>query len=195
MKYIKYILILLCLIMHPAFADDGIYRIDLIVFSHVNQQVLDSESWPNILKTPVIKNVSEITPTQKLGLIKEANKLSAQPDYKILLHTSWLQNINDTKWIHIYGGQPYDAKGQPIQPDDNRMPTYWELNGKIKITKATFFDIYTDLHLTIPTSDGKNIVPLRTFSLQQHRRTKLNQLNYLDHPLFGTLIKISKNKL
>lgn len=191
MKYIKYISLFLCLIIPPTFADNGLYRIDLIVFSHVNQQTLASESWPNTLKTPVIKNVSKINPAKKLGLTKEANKLSAQSDYKILLHTSWMQNINNSKWIHVYGGQPYDAKGQPIQPDDNRMPTYWELNGKIKLAKNTFFDIYTNLYLTIPTSNGKNIIPLRTFSLRQHRRTKLNQLNYLDHPLFGVLIKIS----
>lgn len=193
MKHIKYILTLICLISFSAFANNRLCHIDLIVFSHVNQQALDSESWPNILKTPVIKNLSEIVPTSKLELTSEANKLSAQSDYKILLHTSWLQNINDQKWIHIYGGQTYDAKGQPIRPDDNRIPTYWELNGKMKINKvATFFDIYTDLYLTIPTSDDKNIVPLRTFILQQHQRTKLNQLTYLDHPLFGVLIKISK---
>lgn len=74
---------------------------------------------------------------------------------------------------------------------------------KLKSAKINFFDIYTKLYLTIPQTQIKNIqlqqiirnqklVPLRTFIMQQHRRTRLNQLNYLDHPLFGVLIKITK---
>jgi hypothetical protein len=188
-----------CLLFLPifsVFADDNSYQIDLIVFTHINNQAMNSENWPNTLKQPYLKNAVNPEFDPVLGLQKEADKLKQQDDYKIILHTSWQQNVTslrDAKWIRIYGGQPYDAQGQPIQPDDNRLPTYWELNGKIKISKSNFFDIYTDLYLTIPTGSQNNIIPLRTFIMQQHRRTKLNQLNYLDHPLFGVLIKISKS--
>jgi len=192
-------LFLFCILFFPiisVFANDNSYQIDLIVFTQINDAAMNSENWPNTLKQPYLKNAIAPEFDQNLGLQKEADKLKQQENYKIILHTSWQQNITSlrqAKWIHIYGGQPYDAQGQVIQPDDNRLPTYWKLNGKIKISKSNFFDIYTNLYLTIPTASRDNIISLRTFILQQHRRTKLNQLNYLDHPLFGVLIKISKN--
>jgi len=187
-----------CLLFLPLFsvkASDNLYQIDLIVFTQ-NDATMNSENWPNTLKQPYLKNTINPDFNPILGLQKEANKLKQQDNYKIILHTSWKQNMTSkryAKWIRIYGGQPYDAKGQMIQPDDNRIPTYWKLNGKIKISKSSFFDIYTDLYLTLPTPSSDNLIPLQTFIMQQHRRTKLNQLNYLDHPLFGVLIKISKS--
>lgn len=190
---------LLCFILlfltATTFAADNLYQIDLIIFTHITDTALSSENWPNILKQPYLQRATEPPFSQTLGLQSEATSLQQQPDYKIILHTSWQQKITSSrhaKWLHIYGGQPYDVQGKPIQPDDNRLPTYWELNGKLKISKDNFFDIYANLYLTIPTENTENLVPLRTFILQEHRRTKLNQLNYLDHPLFGALIKISK---
>lgn len=189
----------LCILFLPIFTvcgADNLYQIDLIIFTQINDQAMHSENWSNTLLQPSLKNsiYPEFNPA--LGLQKEAKKIKQQPNYKIILHTSWQQNITAKRyaeWIHIYGGQPYNSQGQPIQPNDNRLPTYWELNGKIKISKSNFFDVYTDLYLTLPTENQNNIIPLHTFTMQQHRRTKLNQLNYLDHPLFGVLIKISKN--
>lgn len=190
---------LLCILFLPiiaAKASSNLYQINLIVFTQINDSTMNSENWPNTLKQPYLKNAIAPEFNQNLGLQTEADKLKQHDDYKIILHTSWKQNITSkryAKWIHIYGGQTYDTKGQVIQPDDNRIPSYWELNGKIKISKSNFFDVYTDLYLTLPTSNSDNLIPLQTFIMQQHRRTKLNQLNYLDHPLFGVLIKITKS--
>ena len=227
MKCFKYILIFLCFIFcSSVIAANKLYKTNLIVFSHVTDWTLRSELWPNILKRPYLKNAYVLI-AKTPDLQKEAALLNKQRGYKVILHTSWVQNIgslHNAKWIHIYAGQAYNAKGEPIkpgdiqkpikpikktktqnaknqndkkqviQPDESRIPVYWELNGKIKLSKVKFFDIYTNLYLTIPTSKPNNNIPLRTFILQQHRRAKIDQLNYIDHPLFGVLIKISKFK-
>jgi hypothetical protein len=158
---------------------------------------MQAEYWPNILKRPNLQGVIEPDLSQQLGLQQEAKKLQQNSKYQIVLHTSWTQTIStprQAKWIHIYGGQPYNAQGKPIPNNSNERPTYWQLNGKIKINKLHFFDIYTKLYLTIPEAGNYHPIPLRTFCLIQHRRTRSNQLNYLDHPMFGVLIKITPSE-
>jgi hypothetical protein len=258
---IKKIILFTSLFLSAAtFADNtNLYQVNLIVFTHTTQQALQSEKWKNKLLQPYLRNTVELIanstddnlenqdaitpdsitpisyqplPEDQLGLQKEAAKLQNQPGYQIILHTSWIQPINNfrqEKWLHIYGGQTYDAAGQPIannQTADNQItnnqtadnqtvtddntpatpdiqPAYWQLNGKIKLSKDRYFDIRSNLYLTLPETifginpDTQQIglfqpIPLMTFTLNEHRRTRINQINYLDHPLFGALIQITK---
>lgn len=199
----RIIAILICLISFTTFAadstspTDNLYQIDLIVFTHITNKAIQSENWYDMLRKPNLKDSVEPEFTNQPSLQTEASKLKNNSDYQIIFHNSWTQNITNKRnaqWIHIYGGQPYNAKGELIPDDSNEMPTYWQLNGKIKISKATFIDINTKLYLTIPLNKDSQLIPLRTFTLFQNRRMKLNQLNYLDHPLFGVLVKVSHAK-
>jgi hypothetical protein len=142
--------------------------------------------------------------------------------YEILLKQSWIQAVTSpqsAKIIKLKGGVIYDTQGQIIERITEKAPeltekiensidlsnnpvSYFdELTGMIKISKQNFFDIDLRLYLQVPTSitrppemifyQGQPIA-LQTFTLMEKRRTPKNQLNYLDHPLFGALIKITK---
>ncbi len=130
-----------------------------------------------------------------------------------------MPSLKYAKWIQIYAGQPYDKAGQPmndhtpLQIAENQenaafpdmlqeKPAYWELNGKIKVGFQTFYQAYLQLYLTEPESiiggpaNSDTIVnfqtiPLQTFYLQENRHTRLNEVNYIDHPLFGAIINIT----
>ena len=229
MKKILLTLLFFALVSSNAFAAK-LYQVNIIVFSHMTSDALSSENWPNKLINPNARGTIDLLNQQTIGnyqllsdnqfgLKKELDKLNSQSEYHVLLTMSWTQPMassSGTKWIHIYGGQPYDQAGQPIQnygltqtatttltpQTPTVMPTYWEINGRIKVSFQNFYQIYTRLYLTEPESiiggraDSNAIgtfqpIPLTTFYLNENRNTRLNKLNYLDHPLFGVLIKIT----
>ena len=222
-----------------ALAKNEWYQVNLIVFSHVTNPTLQEENWPNKLINPSFKNVISLKPAplenedtslpppisyqltapNYLGLTSEAKKIARNSSYKIIKHISWLQSaesFKNNKWIHLYGGQTYDEKGQPINIDqvtNNENPSiipsadFWELDGKIRIKKSRYFNISTVLYLTLPKSayGGFNSnyntasfefqpVPLCSFNLVQQQRTTINKINYFDHPLFGMLVSITPYK-
>ncbi len=194
-----------------------LYQINLIVFTQINSKALNSEYWPDRLYQPKLKNTIVLTtpssttqntlsqayqllPKNKFGLPVELHRLTKNSDYQVILHQSWVQpiyNHHQAKWIHIYGGQGYDANGQSTP----QHPKYQQLNGKIKISKSNFFNINTQLYLTLPenifgtssfndATDNFRSIPLRSIKFFENRRTKIKELNYLDHPLVGALIQI-----
>lgn len=173
----------------------------------------------DILNPTTTSSDYKLLPGDQLGLQDELKKLSNDSNKKVLLKMAWTQPMSTTskaQWIQLYGGQAYDSSGQPITvgetlpdemtgslpPGSMQKPAYWELNGKIKVSFQNFYRVYAQLYLTEPesiisgTSDQKTIgdfqpIPLRTFIATANRHTRLNQLNYIDHPLFGMLVKIT----
>lgn len=213
----KFILLtLLTLISANSFAAK-LYQINVIVFSHMTPNALASENWENRLIKPDLRgavdllqlrsfNNYQLLPDSQFGLQKELATLKNQPDYHVLMSLSWTQlmtSAKDAKWIQIYGGLPYDQTGQPMSDHSAQVsPRLWEFNGKIKISFQTFYQIYTRLYLTEPESiiggstDSGPIgnfqpIPLRTFYLAENRHTRLNELNYIDHPLFGMVVNVT----
>ncbi|MBN1684244.1 MAG: hypothetical protein JW855_02245 [Gammaproteobacteria bacterium] len=215
-----------------AAAQDPLYKVDLLVFTHITDQALASENWPDELLTPSLQNVEALStdPSEhyqllsedQFGLKNQANRLTKNSDYKIILQQSWVQPISNQhgKWVHIFGGQNFNEnngtdRSRPVpipiankdihlEGQSPKCDSYWELNGKIKLSKiGYYFNVYTRLYLTEPKtslggsgSDESPIgtfqpVPFRTFKLFEDRRTPVNTLNYIDHPLFGILLKIT----
>lgn len=228
MKKSLLILLFFALISQNIFAAK-LYQVNVIIFSHITSDALSSETWPNKLMFPNTRGAIDLLDQQTIGnyqlrsddqfgLKNELDTLSKRSDYHVLLTMSWTQPMTSaraSKWIHIYGGQPYDQTGQPIQnygldqaatttltPQiSTDKPNYWEINGKMKVSFQNFYQIYARLYLTEPESifDGSTDsnaignfqpIPLTTFYLHENRNTRLNEVNYLDHPLFGILIKI-----
>ncbi len=78
----------------------------------------------------------------------------------------------------------------------------WELNGTLKVSKSGFIIFSSNLLLTEPvpvvnTDDAHNNTPetkLMSFPLTQTIRTRGNEIHYLDNPLYGVLVLITKVK-
>lgn len=209
-----------------------LYKIDLVVFTHVSANALLSEEWPShpllpdmrrvydlqaapIIaagsSAPLLRQPYQIFPSAAMQTI--LSKLNNNKNYQVVLSTAWLTpgvKIRRARRIHIYGGQAYDASGEPMmavsplnQTDDNPLPNpqkpaNWQVDGFVRVSKPYLFQVNADLVLTIPQAiiakvSKKAAAKLKTnqFVLRQMYRMKLNELYYVDHPLYGMLVEIT----
>jgi len=140
-------------------------------------------------------------------LMKEDQNLRKQPYYHILLHLAWQQEITDNgtthQPIHIFGGHLYTPAGKSIGMVQDSQPSFdlntiWEVNGEVLLTHKRYITLYLNLLFTEPLGKlvkkegfynvDKNFA---YFHLEQNRRMRTRELNYIDHPLYGVLIKIT----
>ena len=112
-----------------------------------------------------------------------SRKIAQKEHYQVLLDIAWQQEIPVTKYA-----QPIRITGDKIY-------------GTITINRDRYFNISTNLILTEPAAYLDDIAPgnytdnitdnyYKSFQMLQNRRMRSKELNYLDHPLFGMLIKI-----
>ncbi len=136
-------------------------------------------------------------------------KLKNNPNYNVIMHFVWQQskvNLARKKIFRIIGGQAYDNQGNPanvqlLSPKPSTINQYanWQVNGTISIFVNRYFNMGFNLQFAEPTQSLKNILPswnnnnqngdLSYFNFIQSRRFKSGELNYIDSPLFGVLVK------
>lgn len=179
-----------------AVAKNKPYQVSVIIFKHITKQALQSEQWKNEAKMPSLTDsiylkpfsggsLPALLPNSRFRLKRELSRLQKSNGYQILTYFSWIQDFNQpAPWIHVTGGQTFDPAGG-----------IYELNGKIKVALNVYFNLYTRLYLTETESVVGHLYDkndsLYPFSMNQNRRLQLNEVNYLDHPLFGMLVKIN----
>lgn len=192
---IKTIFITICFIINSQiFADtdtidSNLYQVNIIIFEHITQEALNAESWPAIITD--LPNLADSIEPQLLAdensQLQTENrrltrKIAQENNYRILANLDWQEEIPVThhaKPIHISGDK---------------------IDGTIIINRDRYFDIETNLILTEPISFLNTLNPenypntanniFTSFQMKQTRRMRSNELNFIDHPLFGMLIKI-----
>lgn len=196
----KFAVLLLCLLpLHTLAADfsGNWYQIELIIFSHVTKETLTAEQWPNITITPLPNNLINLTPSTTQNttsqtaysllpdtdftLNNEVKKLASLPNTHLITHIAWRMPVYDTKNtkpIHIL-----------VPNADN---TGWQVNGTFTLSVRRFFNAQFTLLFTPSKLMQHAGVPLpNVFRLMQTRRMRSNELNLINHPLYGVLIKIT----
>lgn len=166
------------------FAESRTYDVQVLVFSHITPQTIQLQRWPAI---PAAPTTNGITPTHTAYDLQHEKKiLERNPNYKILFDGSFQETWhaeNTTITLPIISNTPQSA-----------------LSGAMQITLAHYFDVHTNLILSEQTSTLAKIAntpyfsqwsqPTFRFQLLQDRRMRSDELNYLEHPLIGVLIKI-----
>lgn len=209
---------MLCLIASPCFAFNG-YQVEILVFSNINATTFNTEHWPasssdsiNLSNTVVPKTNADIHGLQKVSpshfiLGAEQNRIVKFSPYKIVLHMAWRESfvkLNQLTKIHLYGGQLYDNNGRVIQTVVDESLPYsptqnWQLNGKVALRLDRYFNMNFNLLFALPNgqvaalkSDNLSINPnqFTYIHLTENRRLRSQELNYIDHPLYGVLFKI-----
>ncbi|MFN3234029.1 MAG: CsiV family protein [Gammaproteobacteria bacterium] len=136
----------------------------------------------------------------EFGLLKELTRLKQSKNYTVLLALSWWQPFQDQpqgQTLHIYGGQTYNQYGEMVTVIDDEDASYYQINGTIKISLNTYFDIDTHLQFLVPEKDKSvrvsenTLTPFKVFEINEELRSRSNELHYLDNPAFGVLIKIA----
>ena len=211
-----------------SFAEPQHYQIELIIFSHINAQGVNSEQWPvlqnpqlNLSRSRTLKPLLEddtqplnqtvsyqILPNFNFNLTNINHKLIQSQDYKVIMHIAWQQNIDDphnAKWIHVFGGAGYDNAGNVIIEDMDGSATYdqaqhWQVDGLLRLDTVRYINTRYNFYFAAPTSEIQDLsttnnfanidAPLLYFKLDQFRRMRSDELNYIGHPLYGILINI-----
>lgn len=178
--------IFLILFCSTSIAATRTYDIDMVIFSHLTPQTLQSEQWP-VLSNNIISafdrndQLNNIKPTYQLQ--REKNVLQRTPGYSVLYSGSFRRSWSG------------NGSSITIPIKDNALA------GNITVTLGHYFDVHTDLLLTEPTAllqkmDTRGYFKnwnesTYSFRFLQNRRMRSRELNYLGSPLMGVLIKMN----
>jgi len=188
----------LFLISSQANAKAASYKIEVIVFENLTLKGWTEEYWPEDIELPVTQgSTSVLTRNQKplwigkrnselLGTARQLNKKG----YRVIFHQAWSQVA-------------YANKKSPTVLIESNQGVGSNLLGTVRLYKTRFAHVDVDLEFErrIPSkileafAQNQKITSdqLPThwrFNLKESRKIKPGELHYIDHPLFGVLIKI-----
>lgn len=183
-------------------ASAAVYQIEMIVFSHLTTSGVTQEDYPSVNAPPSFTNALSLENQNASGyyqqlaanefvLQREQTEFNRNPGYRTLLHAAWQQPFAGASapTIHVFGGHSYDVNGQ----------TQYSVNGTVRVNVERYFNVALNLYFAVPENmlaryDNRNYFHntnnLVYFHLTETRRMKSHELNYIDYPLFGVLIKI-----
>lgn len=156
----------------------NLYQVDLLIFQHDVPGIAKSEALNPAAVNPNWRNYP--APEFQSGSSALFNiltkRLSIHPNYKILMKVSWQQFLPKRRkfsLLHLTNEGSVDITSPRI-------------DGIIAFNKLNFFTAKINLIISVPTENGS-----ASYQIQQARRLRLNELNYIDHPMFGILIDIT----
>ena len=173
--------------------------------STVKLTQLGPERYQNYLKSIDWR----LQPPSRFYMTPLAAKLKSA-HYKILMHLAWQQQVlspRNSKPIHLYGGAAYSDNGQLLATSsDDNVPfdhfRNWQVNGNLGISLNRYFNLNFNLVFAEPLNIIKQYDNSGYFSgmqkqfvyfhLDQSRRTRSDELNYIDFPLYGVLFEVKK---
>ncbi|MBR9805062.1 hypothetical protein GYB62_00910, partial [bacterium] len=149
-------------------------------------------------------------PAERRKLNAAADKIARSSAQRIVFHKAWqqrLEPIDNAASVVIHGGKTHGP--------------HYELEGSVKFSRNRYLHITTDLWLSrfgpqaigsdqawpplppIPQRNGRRsssgdyasiraAQATRIVKMEEYRRMRSDEIHYLDHPLFGLLVTISK---
>ncbi len=184
---------------------DSVYQIDVVAFKLLkNDQspeakakgwlpyqaisfdnAINLNSAQNSQIAPVESNQNiyyQALPASKFFLNTETRHLNNSSDYKIIAQVSWLQPITESpapQRVYFSGGNVFTLNGSLIP----------EVSGTVLLTQSLYqyFNLNVNFYLIEPSDAG-----LVMQKVSENRRILVNQLNYIDSPNLGLLIKVKK---
>jgi hypothetical protein len=166
--------LLLMLFSNLICAASGNFQIEILIFSqnYPNSEVFDQVSskieWPsNLTELAAYPNADHKMLEESLAALSKNS--ANQP----ILHSAWLQSVDE------------NTQGSPvhIQSADGKI------NGFVQLLRGRNLQIIADVEFSPGPSDES--AESLTYRINEKRQFQLNDLNYLDHPKFGIITKIT----
>ncbi|NVK39714.1 MAG: hypothetical protein HWE39_00595 [Oceanospirillaceae bacterium] len=186
------LLALACLSL-PAGAEEPWYKIEVLVFAHTSPAALKEQDW-RALEIPRRADAIELgnngngayqrLPANNLVLTAEKNRLTEEADYHTLFHGAWYQPVGDAA-----SALPVRLRGGKLMPNNA-----YELDGYVTLDLDEYLNIHPDLYYSFkaPAGSGASDDKILSANLKTSRRIEVDEIHYIDHPLFGMLVVIQR---
>lgn len=157
------------------------YKVEILVFRRLVSEPPPNEFWPDDPGQPDFANAVDLggDAFRRLGsdtfaLGGAAQRLSQSAGYRPLLHVAWIQAGRGRK----------SAKAVRIRSSPG--PDGEQIDGTVRLSRARYLHLEADLmyHFTGGFGGPSN------FRLKESRRMRSKELHYLDHPMFGMLVRV-----
>ncbi len=151
------------------------------------ETVVDAQSGtaPAAVEAPV--TYRQLAPEQ-LRIANIFSRMKRSANYRPLLHLAWYQSGEEE-----VSSQSVRVMLNSVQ-DPNSINNQQILDGTVKMRKSRFIHMDVDLAYFLP-ADMATLNGTQTYAslvrMQESRKMRLNELHYLDHPLFGVVVYVS----
>ncbi len=171
------------------------YRVDLILFADRTAAAGESSQpllLPEAGKTlepweaaPLRAAGIEILPDENFGLAEEWNHLRNSRNHQPLIRLAWIQKDPPSERgvaLRLRHGTP--LTGMTATGSTEVYP----VDGWVALLAGRFLHVDANFVYTQPVSEGE----LRSFRLRERRRLKRDELNHLDSPRLGVLVRAQR---
>lgn len=142
-----------------------------------------------------------------------ANTLRQRSRYRVLFEGSWLQELTDrdrAPAVPLFGGKRfepwYELMGTVTFSKERYLHITTDLwfsefapQGSFAADQPWYVSQASVVKLPLPagaagasSAAASDYVAQRSYTLAEFRRLRRDQLNYLDHPVFGAIVKVSR---
>ncbi len=181
-----------------AHAETKWYTVEVTIFERTSDDGLSAEYWPERVDEPRSNfalsprggsNVGVLTagasepsaiaavPREQLAYGAIVNRLKRSGRYRPLVHLGWRQpGLAKTEALPVR-----IAGSSSAAPDASRV------RGTLRLYRSRYLHLEADLVYTRPSAEL--LAASSRFALRESRRMRSGELHYLDHPLFGILVR------
>jgi hypothetical protein len=118
-------------------------------------------------------------PTGELALKREAQQIARAAGLHLLWHGAWMQPVPD---------RDGETHLPMLLQVGQRIGNEYQVEGRIDVTRGRYLHFDTQLWMRDETPDSY-------FALSESRRLRSGELNYLDHPRLGVLVRVDPLEL
>jgi hypothetical protein len=180
-------------------------QVEIIIFQSLALRGWTEEYWTdfdgitstsNTARFGGINGYAKLVEPDKLNLLEEVSKMTTDRGYDVLAHIAWQQPLRANQLaIPILIDTSIQQRRANVSP----------ILGKIRLYQERFIhaEVYMELDRQIPIRIRERFadhqqIPFEwlpdswRFKIDESRRIRYGQIHYLDHPIFGVLIRIDR---
>jgi hypothetical protein len=150
------------------------YDIEVIVFETRLPELTGDERWTREPAKPLPGDLAQasVAPdavAEESNLSATLDALKKDPHYRLLTHKRWQQSADPR------------SESRPI-----RLQREPELDGQVRFYQSRY--LYLDLNLQLKDTQLADT----SYRLSEHRRVKIQETHYFDHPKFGVIVRVTQ---
>lgn len=164
----------------------NVYEVEVLVFENRLPELENAELWTSPADKIGASETSDAVKTAEKApvdsaLSTAAANLESSGRHRVLTHLLWRQTVEAK------------SASKPVQIASGGG----ELDGALRFYLSRFLLVDLNLNLRETGTAGAVSEPgkeVPTFRLNEHRRVKIAEVHYFDHPKFGALVRVTPVK-